>query len=159
MVHPPGKFPPKQTTLLVIDGLSTIFDIAYPRHQTAYGSKTEAGKFAAGRRYGILGSCMAGLKKMAAVNDLAVLVITGCATRVRMGTGLGASLVPGVGGAEWESGVSNRLVLFRDYTVRKDKVTLDGSSRYIGIQKANGVTFGEEAEPGRILAFEIEVVR
>lgn len=163
ILHPPASFLPANTTLLVIDGLHAIFNVAYPRHQSAYSIKIEAAKWAAGRRFSVLGSLVGALKKMAALNDLAVLITTGCATRARAGNSL--LLTPGVGGTEWESGVTNRLVLFRDFPVKTHAAEAEDASdrkmqcaRFLGAQKVGGVAFAEEGETGRIIIFEISRV-
>ena len=167
VLHAPPSFPPQNTVLMVVDGLHAIFDIAYPRGRpNTYGSKSDPAKWAAGRRYSVLGSTIAALKKLAALHDMAVLVITGCATRVRAGSGLGAVLVPGLGGAEWESGIANRLVMLRDLAPAAARLskssrgsTTVASARLIGLQKVHGRFFGEDGEIGQLIAFKIEKVR
>lgn len=162
-LHAPSSFPPPNTALLVIDGLNAPFDVAYPRHRAnTFSGKNDAAKWSAGRRYSVLGSLISALKKLAAMNDLAVLVTTGCATRMRQGSGMGAVLVPGIGGGEWDSGVTNRLVVFRDFrSKRYCKPRSRGgqseeSARYIGIQKVNGNALGEDGDIGHLLAFVID---
>jgi hypothetical protein len=81
------------------------------------------------------------------LNKLAIIVTTGCATRMRAECGLGAALVPGIGGIEWESGVWNRIVAFRDFGVR-----------FLGLQKCHGrslISREEVGEPGHIIPFDI----
>lgn len=168
ILHPPALFPAPSTGLLVIDGLHTLLDTAYPRNasSTSYASKTEAAKWSAGRRYSVLGTIVAALKKLAALHDLAIVVTTGCATRARPGSGLGAAMVPGVGGGEWDSGITHRLVLFRDMRSRRHASSSQNirtqdvcrSARYIGIQKLNGTNIAEDGEPGHVIPFEVGVV-
>lgn len=148
VAHPPPLFPADNTTLLVIDGLRTLVDLDYPRYPyfNASSHKSEAQKWQAGRRYAVLGSLIAALNKLAALNDIAVVITTGCATRMRNGTGMGAVLVPGVGGSEWETGIWSRLVVFRDF-----------NGRFIGITKAQGARLvAEEGIVGRIVSFNID---
>ncbi|KAI5246682.1 P-loop containing nucleoside triphosphate hydrolase protein [Aureobasidium subglaciale] len=156
-LHPPQTFPPPGTSLMVIDNLHAIFEVSYPRNRanTFSSHKTEAARWAAGRRYGIMGTLMSALKKLAALNDMAIVVTTGCATRVRPGSGLGAVLVPGMGGAEWEAGISNRLVMLRDFKLGSwaQQQQDSESARYIGLQKNNGVAFSDEGETGQVVAF------
>lgn len=151
---------------MIIDGIHSIFDVAYPRHSVNnYSNKNDAAKWASGRRYSVLNSLMAALKKLAALNDMAILVTTGCATRVRSRSGFGAHLVPGVGGMEWESGISNRLVIFRDFASMKERLVKRQSggdatsARFIGLQKVNGTAFGDEGDIGYLIPFMIEKVR
>lgn len=146
ILHPPPSFFLQQTALLVIDGLNSLIDLDYPRSQFVTSSKTEQQKWQAGRRYAILGSLIAALNKLAIVHDMAVVVTTGCSTRMRPDSGLGAALAPGVGGAEWESGIWNRIVVFRDF-----------GARFIGVQKCQGkslISREEVGEVGRIIAFD-----
>ncbi|KAG9714509.1 P-loop containing nucleoside triphosphate hydrolase protein, partial [Aureobasidium melanogenum] len=159
-LHPPQSFPSPGTALMVIDDLHAIFEVSYPRNRanTFTSHKSEAARWAAGRRYGIMGTLISALKKLAALNDMAIIVTTGCATRVRPGSGLGAVLVPGMGGAEWEAGISNRLVMFRDFKLGSwaQQQQHPDSARYIGLQKNNGVAFSDEGETGQLVAFIID---
>ncbi|KAI4726950.1 P-loop containing nucleoside triphosphate hydrolase protein [Aureobasidium sp. EXF-10728] len=159
-LHPPQSFPPPGTALMVIDDLHAIFEVSYPRNRanTFSSHKSEAARWAAGRRYGIMGTLISALKKLAALNDMAIIVTTGCATRVRPASGLGAVLVPGMGGAEWEAGISNRLVMFRDFRLGSwaQQQQNPESARYIGLQKNSGVAFSDEGETGQVVPFSID---
>lgn len=81
---------------------------------------------------------------------------------MRQGTGLGAVLVPGIGGGEWDGGVTNRLVVFRDFRAkrygkpRSNDGQREESARYIGLQKINGNALGEDGDIGHLLAFTID---
>lgn len=167
VLEPPTWFLPSETALLVIDNLQTVFDVAYPRQQQSlYKTRGEAAKWAAGRRYAVLGTLMAALKKVAALHGTAVLVTTGCATRVRQGSGLGAMLGPGIVSQEWDNGIANRICLFRDFastlstssSQHSNKGKQMQSARYAGLQKCNGTLVAEESDVGRIMAFEIDEV-
>ncbi|THY93545.1 P-loop containing nucleoside triphosphate hydrolase protein [Aureobasidium pullulans] len=159
-LHPPQSFPPPGTALMVIDDLHAIFEVSYPRNRanTFTSHKSEAARWAAGRRYGIMGTLVSALKKLAALNDMAIVVTTGCATRVRPHSGLGAVLVPGMGGAEWEAGISNRLVMFRDFKLGSwaQQQQDPESARYVGLQKVNGVAFSDEGETGQVVPFVVD---
>lgn len=147
IMHPRPGFPPEGTSILVIDGLNTLIDLDYPRFPFAGLTKTEQQKWQTGRRYAVLGSLITALSKLATLNNTAVLVSTGCASRMRSDSGLGSALVPGVGGGEWDSGVWSRLVIFRDF-----------GSRFVGLQKCQGrslISREEIGEVGRIVGFEI----
>ncbi|KAI7267667.1 P-loop containing nucleoside triphosphate hydrolase protein [Hortaea werneckii] len=147
VLHARPDFPPEGTSLLVIDGLNTLIDLDYPRFAFAGTAKTEQQKWQAGRRYAVLGSLVSGLNKMAVLNNLAVAVSIGCASRTRSDSGLGSALVPGVGGGEWDSGVWTRLAVFRDF-----------SGRFVGVQKCQGrslIPRDETGETGNVICFEI----
>ncbi|KAI7236996.1 P-loop containing nucleoside triphosphate hydrolase protein [Hortaea werneckii] len=147
VLHPRPDFPPEGTSLLVIDGLNTLIDLDYPRFPFAGTAKTEQQKWQAGRRYAVLGSLVSGLNKMAVLNNVAIAVSTGCASRTRSDSGLGSALVPGVGGGEWDSGVWTRLAVFRDF-----------GGRFVGVQKCQGrslIPRDETGETGTVVCFEI----
>lgn len=127
ILHSPSTFLQQGTTLLVIDDLQTLIDRDYPRMPFGNASRSDQQKWQATRRYAVLGSLVTALGKLAVMHDMAVIVTTGCASRPRHDTGLGAALAPGAGGSEWESGVWSRTVLFRDF-----------NGRFAGVQKCNG---------------------
>jgi hypothetical protein len=113
--------------LIVIDSLNMILDQDYPRLPFFTGTRTESQKWKASRRYAVLGSIVSGLTKLAALHSMAVIVTTGCSTRTRSDSGMGAALAPGIACTEWEAGVWNRLAMFRDF-----------AGRFIGVQKIQG---------------------
>ncbi|KAK0943658.1 hypothetical protein LTR29_004831 [Friedmanniomyces endolithicus] len=148
VLHPGPDFPPPGATLLVVEGFHTLVDLDYPRVLFASSGKTQQQKWQAGRRYAVLGTLIAGLNKLAVLNNLAIAVTTGCASRVRTDSGLGSALVPGVGGGEWDGGVWNRLVIFRDFTCR-----------FVGVQKCRGrilISREQIGETGKIVGFTID---
>ena len=147
ILNPPASFLPEKTSLLVIDDLHTLVDLDYPRGAYSAAAKTEQQKWQAGRRYAILGSLVSSLGKLAVLNNIAVIVTTGCSSRMRSDTGLSAAIGPGVGGSEWEAGIWSRLVLFRDF-----------SRRFLGVQKSSGRNITPLDPVGDIrngIAFEI----
>ena len=147
--RPPTGFFPRRTGLLVIDGLNALFDLDYPRYQFSTSTKTEQQKWQASRRYAVLGSLASALNRIAVLYNIAVIVTTGCVTRMRHESSVGAALVPGVGGTEWDSGIWNRLVVFRDF-----------SGRFIGVQKCQGknlISREQVGEVGRIFGFGMTV--
>ncbi|KAK6440257.1 hypothetical protein LTR95_003522 [Oleoguttula sp. CCFEE 5521] len=126
LLHPPQSFPPSHTTLLILPNLHHLLESSHPRNPTFPAATPVATqKWAASRRYAVLGTLVTALNRLAVMHNIAVLVTTGCATRQRPGMPLG--LVPGVGGGEWEAGVWSRLVVCRDFGVR-----------VAGVQKARG---------------------
>ncbi|KAH7552342.1 P-loop containing nucleoside triphosphate hydrolase protein [Bipolaris maydis] len=160
-VHPPASFPPQNTSLVVIDSLATLVDNAYPRHidDRIAKNRTDQARWAAGRRFTIINELIAAFTRFAALHDLVLLVTSQTITRIR-----GASralLVPAISGVEWESGVSTRLVLFRDW-VRHGKPTDKSDAerlqraRFAGLVKTNGVALADEGGVGNVVAFTIE---
>lgn len=147
MLYPKSDFFPSDIRLLVLDGLDTLVNLDYPRYQTHTSLKPEQQRWQAGRRYAILGSVISAFNKQAVLHNMAVIVTTSCSTRMRADSGSGVALVPGAGGAEWEAGVWNRLVVFRDF-----------SGRFVGVQKCQGKTLvsnHEVGEAGRLVCFDI----
>jgi hypothetical protein len=147
-LHPSESFPPPNTRLIVIDSLNMIIDQDYPRLPFLTGTRTDAQKWKASRRYAVLGSLVTGLTKLAALHGLAVIVTTGYTTRTRSDSGMSAALAPGIGCPEWEAGVWNRLAMFRDF-----------AGRFVGVQKVQGKNF-QPMDPvghiGIVVQFEID---
>lgn len=157
-------FLPAGTALLVINSVSTLFDSAYPRNtdDRSNGNKNNDGKWASNRRFAVMNDLMSKLGKLAALNNIAVLVTNQTATRIR--PGLGAVLLPALSGTEWDNGISTRLVLFRDWPppAHKDMSDADrqqlGKVRYVGAIKVNGVTLAEVGNVGSVVSFTIQAV-
>lgn len=146
LLHPPEPFPPAKCRFMVVSNLQTAVEAAHPRHATfPANTKADTQKWAAGRRYAILGSIVSALNKLAATHDIAVLVTTGCATRMRSEYGGPLGLVPGVGGGEWEAGIWTRAAVFQDF-----------GGRYLGVQKLRGgSTTTSYGDFGRLAAFAV----
>lgn len=147
-MHPTSTFPPARTSLLVIDGINTLLDLDFPRLGYSSSNRTDSQKWQANRRYAILGTLITSLNKLAVLHNLAAIVITGCNSKMRPESGMGAAIGPGVGGSEWEAGTHTRIVMFRDF-----------SGRYAGVQKVNGrnlMPLDPMSDVRNIIGFEIE---
>lgn len=149
LLHPPSTFPPPGTRLLVLTNLHTLLETSNPRNTTFPPTiKPDIQKWAANRRYALLGSIISALNRLAASHGLAVLVTTGCATRMRSefgAPGAPLGLVPGVGGSEWETGVWARAAVLRDF-----------GGRFLGVSKARGTAVPAGAAGlGTVVAFDI----
>ncbi|OCK77856.1 hypothetical protein K432DRAFT_108266 [Lepidopterella palustris CBS 459.81] len=161
-VHPPAVFPPPNTSLIVIDSLSTLFDNAYPRNADdgASKSKNDTTRWAAGRKFSVMNELVSKLGRIAAMHNIAVLIT--CQTITRIRAGWGALLLPAMSGVEWDNGISTRLVLFRDWLPGKGKwndCDLDRlrRARFVGVVKANGVMLAaDEGGVGTVVPFTIE---
>ena len=177
IVRTPPSFPPPSTTLLVIDSLSTLFETAY----TGQPSKTDlanadqkakdARRWAAGRRFAVLGSLITALNKLAAMKNMTILVTSQMMTRVSPnGAGTRAVLVPALGGKEWEIGIATRIVLFRDWAPDGRNKGSQGKEtggrtgrklhqvRFAGVVKTNGIVLGEHNGQGNVVPFTIDEV-
>jgi hypothetical protein len=159
-MHPHASFPPKETSLVIIDSLSTLIDNSYPRN-VENKNKNDQTKWAAGRRFTVINELISTFSKFAALHEIALLVTCQTITRIR-----GASravLVPAISGVEWENGISTRLVLFRDWVRQgKAKDTADADklrkARFAGLVKFNGVALADEGGVGNVVPYAIENV-
>jgi hypothetical protein len=159
-MHSPASFPPPNTSLVIIDSLSTLIDNAYPRNVEGK-NKNEQTRWAAGRRFTVINEIISTFSRFAALHDVVLLLTCQTITRIR-----GASralLVPAISGVEWENGVSTRLVLFRDWVRQaKSKDTADADrlrkARFAGLVKVNGTTLADEGGVGSAVPYAIENV-
>jgi hypothetical protein len=149
LLHPPTNFPPPETRLLVLTNLHTLLETSNPRNAAfSPATKPDIQKWAASRRYALLGSIVSALNRLAVSHNIAVLVTTGCATRMRSefgAPGAPLGLVPGVGGNEWESGIWARAVVLRDF-----------GGRFVGVSKARGAAVAAGAAGlGTVVTFAV----
>lgn len=102
---------------MVIDQLSSLVDLEYPRQSTfTTATDSDTRKWRAGRRAAVLGSLVTYLNQLAITQNMAIIVINGCAISARSRSGgQTAAFVSAVGGLEWETGTWCRLALFRDF--------------------------------------------
>jgi hypothetical protein len=103
------------------------------------------------RRLQVLQYVIGGLQKLAATRDLAIVILTQCATKMQAERG--AALVPAINASVWEQGISTRLVLFRDWVQDDAEST---ALHFVGIQKLNGK--GSSALVDGACAFKITEV-
>ncbi|KAF2705634.1 P-loop containing nucleoside triphosphate hydrolase protein, partial [Pleomassaria siparia CBS 279.74] len=160
-VRPPSAFPPPNTSLIVIDSLSTLFDNAYPRNSDdrTLRNKSDQARWAAGRKFAVMNELISTLARVAAMYNIALVLTSQPITRIRGSSR--AVLVPAISGAEWENGISTRLVLFRDWVPGQWKRNdADANNlrkvRFIGVVKVDGVTLAEEGGVGNVVPFAIE---
>ncbi|OTA69532.1 P-loop containing nucleoside triphosphate hydrolase protein [Hypoxylon sp. EC38] len=140
---------PSDTSLIVVDTLSSLVNYAFPRSFETRQSQKGSGPSA--RRLQVLQFLISTLQKLAATRDLCVVILSQCATRMQLEHG--ATLIPSINASTWEQGISTRLFLFRDWIVENDRVH---DARFVGIQKLNG-----KATPGgisRVFAFNVQGV-
>ncbi|KAK8028853.1 P-loop containing nucleoside triphosphate hydrolase protein [Apiospora marii] len=138
----------QKTSLVVIDSLSALVNQTYPRNQEARNGPKGVPNVAA-QRLQVLQFIVSSLQKLAATRDVAVVLLTQCATRMQ--TERGATLTPAINAMVWDQGITTRLVLFRDW-LYKDKA-VEGVY-FAGIQKLNGKA--HQGGLGEIFAFDIQ---
>jgi hypothetical protein len=161
LLHPPPSFPPTSTGLIVIDSISTLIESAYQRGHEDRSKKNDAAKWAAGRKYVVMGEMISKLGRIAAINNIAILITSQTHTRIR--SGLGALLLPAISGAEWDSGISTQLVLFRDWPPRRNTQSNEDIDRwkglrYVGAIKVKGVLAADNGRFETVVPFSTEKV-
>jgi hypothetical protein len=99
----------------------------------------------------VLQHIISALQKLAATRDLAIVVLTQCASKMQPERG--ASVVPAINAGVWDQGIPTRLVLYRDWVMHEGKpLTL----HFAGIQKVNGKSGNSTI--GDVVAFRVESV-
>lgn len=107
---------PADTAVIVLDSLSALVNHALPRTADRKGTPLMAngkrGPAAHEKRTQVLQYIVAALERLAETRNLAVVLLTQCASRVQADRG-GAALVPAINAVVWDRGIATRLVLFR----------------------------------------------
>ncbi|KAH8884726.1 P-loop containing nucleoside triphosphate hydrolase protein [Thozetella sp. PMI_491] len=152
LCNPPYKGIPPTASLIVIDSLSALINHAFPRitdYKLAAGTGGKKAPNQSFRRIQALQHIVSRLQKLAATRNLAVVILTQCATRMQADRG--ATLVPAITANVWENGISTRVVLFRDWVWDGDK---SEGLHFAGIQKLDGK--GNYGAIEHIAAFSIK---
>ncbi|MCJ1476078.1 hypothetical protein MMC13_004743 [Lambiella insularis] len=160
LVHPSPFFPPDKTSLIIVDNISSLFATAFPRaiesldSNQASSKKNEPLQWAASRRFSVMSDFLARLGKLAAMKNIAVVLISQTTTKVK--TEFGAVLRPALSNKAWDAGISNRIVLFRDWqAAERDSNTQQEprAVRYAGVTKLASVAY---EGLGKVVSFTIE---
>lgn len=148
LVHAHASFPPPRTSLIVVDSVSSLFALAFPKFTEKLRQKDDAGKkqdlaqWAASRRWAVMSDFISKTGKLAASTDITILLISQATTRVKANSD--TILHPAVSGSAWDNGVHTRLVLFRDWLPKRKERSSQGlyvsKARFIGIVKGAGIT-------------------
>lgn len=168
LLRPPKGFPPDDTALLVVDSISGLFPSYLPnptelRARFAQSNITDRSQtqWLMNRRWNITSDLANQLMKLATTRRLAVLVTNQTHTKIRGQPR--ATLCPVLAGGSWESNISTRVVLYRDFlTVFGDDdggmhSTLLTNVRFAEIMKRSGKTLALRLEDN-IIPFIIESV-
>ncbi|KAF2091914.1 P-loop containing nucleoside triphosphate hydrolase protein, partial [Saccharata proteae CBS 121410] len=155
--HPTPSFPPLGTVLVVIDSISVLLENAYPRNGNPPGY-SDAARWASGRKFAVINELTSKLSRFAAVHDVAVVVTSQSATRIRPGAG--ALLMPSISNTEWDNGIATRVVLFRDWAPELDQTIRPedrkrNELRFLGLLKLAGVSLTEGSDLGIVVPFTI----
>ena len=164
LTHQFPAFPPPGTSLLVVDSVSALFALAFPkntetinRQQTPV-KKNDVAQWASGRRWAVMGDFISSIVKLAATRNIAVLIISQTTTRIRSESA--AILHPAISGTAWDSGIGTRIVLFRDWMFNNSITSssqgdLMSGVRFAGVVKAKGISY---EGLGRVSPFTIQKV-
>ena len=164
LTHETPGFSPEETNLIVVDSISTLFALAFPRTaENASSQQTsvkqgDAAHWASGRRWAVMGDLISKISRLAATKNIAVLLTSQMTTRIRSETG--AVLHPSISGTAWETGISARIVIFRDWMFQASEDT-SSQGEYIpgvrcaGLLKAKGMSY---EGVGKVVTFVIENV-
>ena len=150
LTHQSLSSPPPETSLIVIDSFSTLFALAYPKtgenasSQQPAIKKSDAAQWASGRRWAVMGDTISKISRLATTWNIAILLTSQMTTRVT--SEAGAVLQPAISGTTWDTGVSSRVVVFRDWIFQAtDAVSSQGEYvpgvRLAGVSKAKGVSY------------------
>ena len=164
LAHSSSYFPPQTAGLMIIDGISSLFAAAFPKvneafdhKQTLEQRKQNAAQWAAGRRWVMLGDVISSLSKLAAMKKMAILLTSQAITKIT--PEMGAMLHPSLSSTAWESGISTRIVLFRDWAFKSSREPsrreYASGVRFAGVLKAAGVS---HTGAGKVIPFSIERV-
>ena len=164
-LHPTAKFPPAGASLIVVDNISALFTTSFPRHTKTVSNQSFADAHrdatlnkAANRKWAIAGDFASAMSKMARLKNVAILVINQVSTSVKGGHK--ATLKPTLTGREWDAGIQDRIMLYRDFAPRDGEVELTEEERK-GLRFAEVVKAGGKMQTARtedITAFVIEDV-
>lgn len=164
LIHSPESFPPKGTGLIVIDSVSTLFAAAFPKVNDFHENKQTPGKktsdtsqWAASRKWAVIGEFVSKLGKLAATKNIAILLTCQTITKIRAETG--AMLHPSISATAWDSGISSRISLFKNWLHEPNEKSSQAEygigQRFAGVIKANGVL---HEGLGKIVSFTIKKV-
>ncbi|KAI1503087.1 P-loop containing nucleoside triphosphate hydrolase protein [Biscogniauxia marginata] len=149
LCKPTASSIPSDTSLVIIDSLSSLVNHAFPKNIEPRQKSKGLGPGPSVRRFQVLQFVISALQKLSATRDLVVVVLSQCATRMQVERG--ATLIPAINAGTWEQGIATRLVLFKDWMMKGDVVR---DTHFVGIQKSNG-----KANPsgiGPVFAFEVD---
>ena len=105
-----------------------------------------------------MGDLISKIGRLAATKNIAVLLTNQTTTRIRAETG--AVLHPALSGSAWETGISTRVVIFRDWIFQASEAASSQGEyvpgvRFAGVLKAKGILY---EGVGKAATFVIEKV-
>ncbi|TAQ90249.1 hypothetical protein B7494_g1423 [Chlorociboria aeruginascens] len=155
LCHPTIGFPPANTSLIIIESLSTLISTGFPRTAASTSTSKKSGARTlnpSARKGPIIQYVINALQKLAATRDIAIVVTNQCMTKMRSDSG--AALVPSINSHAWEQGLGCRISLFRDWGWEEEDGTVVSDVRLVEVLKTDGIVV-----PGgrrKFLAFNID---
>ncbi len=165
LAHSTATFPPKGATLLIVDSISMPFNQAFAssnkyNEDRASGKRSDVAQWAAGRRWAVMTDLITAIAKLAATRNMCVILISQTTTKMRLGNT--ALLQPALSGTAVDSGVSSRILLYRDWQVetsdrpKEERSVAARDLRFAAVTKIGGVSLEGF---GNIVSFVIDKVR
>uniref|UniRef100_A0A8H7TTI6 RecA family profile 1 domain-containing protein n=1 Tax=Bionectria ochroleuca TaxID=29856 RepID=A0A8H7TTI6_BIOOC len=131
---PSPRLIPENTSLFIVSSLTTLINSVLPKPKDAQrGMLHNKGPSAFAKRQQALQAIMKALQTLASTRKCAVVLLSQCATKMRLERG--ASLIPAVAASVWEQNISTRIALFRDWSWRDNTPS---SIFLAGLQKLDG---------------------
>ncbi|PBP21038.1 hypothetical protein BUE80_DR008105 [Diplocarpon rosae] len=138
LCHPTSNSSPQNTSLIIIDSFSTLITNAFPRSVESNATSRKPGApNPSARKFAILQYLISSLSKLAATRNLAIVITSQCATKMRAGAG--AVLVPAVNAMAWEQGLRCRIEMMRDWGWDDEDGNAVDGVRLVRVVKAEGV--------------------
>ena len=163
LTHTSTSFPPPMTSLIVVDAISSLFNLAFPKKTETATSwqepvkRPDAAQWAGTRKWAVMSDFVSKIGKLAATKNIAILLTMQTTTRVRAEAE--ACLYPAITGTAWDNGIHARIALFRDWLLKSGTSSSQGSyesgSRCAAVVKAGGVS---SEGFGRAIPFRIRKV-
>lgn len=165
LAHSTATFPPGGATLLIVDSISMPFNQAFAssnkyNEDRASGKKSDVAQWAASRRWAVMTDLISAIAKLAATRNMCVVLISQTTTKMRLGDT--ALLQPALSGTAIDSGMSSRILLYRDWQVETSDRSKEQRSvaardlRFAAVTKIGGVSLEGF---GKIVSFVIDKVR
>ncbi|KAK4935901.1 hypothetical protein LTR10_023113 [Elasticomyces elasticus] len=158
-LHPTRSLPSPKTCLIVVDDLSSLLLGSFSRNArnlkpaAPAAIKEKLEKRAAGRRFQIIESLGAAMSKMAAIRNIAILVLTN--STISLKHGQKAGLKPALSSQAWDTAVHTRIMLYRDFPNSEQASQLarleTSALRYAEVQRLARKEFYSQPVPFVIL--------
>ena len=154
LMHPTSLFPPPNTSLLIIDGLSNFLAEALPRRFQQQDAKPtllqgQAAKRANSKRFQIIDNLAAALSRLATSRHIAIVILMSATTNLKPGHK--AMLKPALSRQGWDIAINTRITLYRDLYPQqyRDKMTRAEKRifRLAEVTRLNGQEVSRDAVP------------